>query len=260
MAMSSLRALLIVALSTIVAVIGSNLIIYLTDMVLADYEARFDNYAFATGISLAVAPLLIVPLAYAIHRMTQLQAVLEKNLRTDPLTGVLNRRGFFDHAQCVFDRFADGTQPVAVMMVDVDRFKHVNDTFGHAAGDGFLCAISRSLCAVIGSDSPHDAVARLGGDEFAVILAGLDAPAVAKMAERICRHVSRPVAGLDPAVPVPTVSIGAAMRGAGHPIDVVMKAADDAAYKAKHAGRDRWVLAPEPKPARSGAGRALIAA
>jgi diguanylate cyclase (GGDEF)-like protein len=259
MASSSLRALLIVAITTILAVIGSNLIIYVTDLLLPNYAARFDNYAFATGIPLAVSPLLIVPLAYAIYRMTELQAVLERNIRTDALTGLLNRRGFFDHAQRVFDQFEDGAQPIAVMMADVDRFKEINDLFGHAVGDDVLRGITQSLCEAIGSESPHNVVARIGGDEFVVLLAGLDPAAVGATAERICRAVGRPKPDADPAITVPSVSIGAAMRLPNEPIDVVMKAADAAAYEAKRAGRDRWVLA-NPPAAAAQARRPLVAA
>lgn len=255
MASSSLRALLIVAITTVLAVVGSNAIIYVTDLLLEDYSARFDNYAFATGIPLAISPLLIVPLALAIYRLTELRATLERNIRTDALTGLFNRHGFFEHAQRVFDATGEGARRVAVMMIDVDNFKTINDTFGHAAGDEFLREISRRVVAAIGSASGQNVAARIGGDEFAVLLTGLEAPAAAVVADRLCRMVSAPVAGAEPGMPVPTVSVGLAMREPGQPVDAVMKAADDAAYEAKRAGRNRWVqargvAAGEAKPAK----------
>lgn len=83
----SLLAVLLVALSTVAAIAMSNFIIYSADFLLPQYADRFDNYAFATGIPLAVAPLLIAPLAYAIFRLTELKATLGRSIRTDPLPG-----------------------------------------------------------------------------------------------------------------------------------------------------------------------------
>lgn len=243
MASPSLLALLLVGLSTMAAIAMSNLIIYSADVLLPHYAARFDNYAFATGIPLGVAPLLIAPLAYAIFRLTELKATLERSIRTDPLTGLLNRRGFFEHVQRIFGRGDERSHPVTVMMVDVDRFKEINDTFGHAAGDDVLRRIARGISGAIGSDSPHSVAARIGGDEFAVLLVGLDPSAAVAAADRICRKVREAGNEGDKAIPAPSVSVGVAMRLDRQPLDAVMKAADDAAYRAKRSGRDRWEMA-----------------
>lgn len=243
MASPSLLALLFVALSTIVAMATSNFIIYAADLSLAHFTARLDNYAFATGIPLVVAPLLIAPLTYAIFRLTQLRAALERSVRTDALTGLLNRRGFFEHAQRVFEYADERSQPATVMMVDVDRFKDVNDAFGHAAGDDFLKRIARSLVEAIAGDSPHNVAARIGGDEFALVLTGLDPAAAGAVANRICRLVREPRNDAGREIPAPSVSVGVAMRLNHESLDAVMKAADDAAYRAKRSGRDRWEIA-----------------
>jgi diguanylate cyclase (GGDEF)-like protein len=242
MASPSLLALLLVALSTVAAVAMSNLIIYSADVLLPQYAARFDNYAFATGIPLAVAPLLIAPLAYAVFRLTELKAMLERNIRTDALTGLLNRRGFFEHAQRILEHGDEWSHAATIMMIDVDRFKDINDTFGHAAGDDVLRRIARGIGEAIGSDSPHNVAARIGGDEFAVVLVGLDPSAAAAAAERICRTVRYPGNDGNKAMPAPSVSVGVAMRLNREPLDVVMKAADGAAYHAKRSGRDRWEI------------------
>jgi diguanylate cyclase (GGDEF)-like protein len=262
MASSSLRALLIVAISTVVATAVSNLTIYSADLLLPNFTARLDNYAFATGIPLAVAPLLIAPLAYAIYRLTVLRAELERSVRTDALTGLLNRRGFFEHAERLFQQADTPAQTAAVMMVDVDRFKDINDRFGHATGDDVLRHISRSIGEAIGSTSRNNIAARIGGDEFAVLLVGRDPSAVAAAAARICQTVSGSRNHRDQAIPAPTISVGVAMRSNDEPLDAVMKAADDAAYEAKRSGRDRWVLAAADAadPAAAAPKRSLTAA
>lgn len=129
------------------------------------------------------------------------------------------------------------------MMVDVDRFKNINDTFGHAAGDDFLRRIARGIGEAIGGDSPHNISARIGGDEFAVLLVGLDRSGAAAAADRICRKVRQARNEGAKAVRAPSVSVGIAMRFNRQPLDAVMKAADDAAYRAKRSGRDRWEMA-----------------
>ena len=244
-------AVLIVAITTVIAVAASNLVIYVTDLLLPGFEARFDNYAFSTGIPLAVSPLLIAPLAYAIYRLTQLKAELERSVRTDALTGLLNRRGFFERAEDAFRQDDVRELPIALMMVDVDRFKEANDALGHAFGDDLLRHIARSIDEAVAGSSPHNVVARIGGDEFAVLLAGPDATAASAAAERVCRSVRGQIARHDETVPAPSVSVGLAKRIRNEPLDSTMKAADDAAYQAKRAGRDRWVLAApvgEPAP------------
>lgn len=236
-------AVLIVAITTVIAVAASNLVIYVTDLLLPGFEARFDNYAFATGIPLAVSPLLIAPLAYTIYRLTELKAELERGVRTDALTGLLNRRGFFECAEDAFRQADVRGLPLALMMVDVDRFKEANDALGHAFGDELLKHIAQNVNEVVAGSSPHTVVARIGGDEFAVLLAGPDASMASAAAERICQGVRGRIARHDETVPAPSVSVGLAMRSRGQPLDAAMKAADGAAYQAKRAGRDRWVLA-----------------
>lgn len=239
----SLLALLLVALSTVAAMAMSNFIIYTADLLLPQFAARFDNYAFATGIPFGVAPLLIAPLAYAIFRLTELKAMLELSIVTDPLTGLLNRRGFFEHVQRILEQGDELSHSATVMMVDVDRFKDINDTFGHAAGDDLLRRIARGIDEAIGRDSPDGIAARIGGDEFAILLVGLDRPAAAAAADRVCQKVREARNAEDEAMPAPSVSVGVAMRVNRDPLDALMKAADEAAYRAKRSGRDRWEMA-----------------
>jgi diguanylate cyclase (GGDEF)-like protein/PAS domain S-box-containing protein len=104
--------------------------------------------------------------------------------RTDPLTGCLNRRGFEERAEAELGAMARSGSRGAIVVFDIDHFKPVNDTFGHAAGDQLLCWFASTLEAAV---RPTDAVGRLGGDEFALLLAEVDADSANERAERVQR-------------------------------------------------------------------------
>src|SRR5690606_7607860 len=99
------------------------------------------------GIPLGVAPLLVYPLVHVNYRMETVQAQLESLVRTDPLTGLANRRAFFERAEKVFDKATDpNATPAALMMIDIDHFKQINDNLGHAAGDAVLKHTGQAIC------------------------------------------------------------------------------------------------------------------
>src|SRR5262249_8642037 len=134
-------------------------------------------------------------------------------------------------------------KPLTAMMIDIDHFKRINDSYGHDVGDVVLrrvAGVIRDEVATAGASL--STVARLGGEEFAVIADGLAPSAAARLAERICHQVHRWVGAGDSLEPV-TVSIGVAFRVPGKGIDRLLKAADDAVYAAKANGRDRWAFA-----------------
>ena len=135
------------------------------------------------------------------------------------------------------------------MMVDIDHFKQINDSFGHAAGDAVLKHSGQPISnAVKRSERETDClVARVGGEEFAVLLTGSGARAATAVAEGICRLVRH--SALSVVNVTATVSVGVAARAGTEMVDAVMSAADHAVYEAKRAGRDRWTLA---APASSG--------
>ncbi|GGJ67479.1 hypothetical protein GCM10008939_09740 [Deinococcus aquiradiocola] len=165
-----------------------------------------------------------------LHAMQVLQGQLERLSSTDELTGLANRRQF-DH-----DRAHLGPDD-AVLVIDIDHFKRINDTHGHATGDATLREVAARLCTAL---RRSDRAYRYGGEEFTVIARGVGGAYLRELAERIRRSVSRsPVPAVAETV---TVSVGASMVGRGGGLDA-LTAADQALYTAKRDGRDCTRLA-----------------
>jgi diguanylate cyclase (GGDEF)-like protein len=152
----------------------------------------------------------------------------------DSLTGLANRRLLVERLDQALERSALDRKTHALIFVDVDRFKSINDSLGHVTGDEFLAAIGARLKGVIRG---HDLVARIGGDEFVVLLedvAGVDEAVVA--ARRICAAVEQPMVLPDGYEMVATVSLGVALTEPGKSADDVLRNADVAMYDAKTKG------------------------
>jgi len=175
-----------------------------------------------------------------VHDLTH-EVRLRRDAAIDPLTGVSNRRNFIARGKDEIGRAARYGRPCSVLMLDIDHFKVVNDTYGHAAGDEALRQFANA-CQEMLRDS--DVIARLGGEEFAVILPETDAAGAKILAERLREGISRlRVANGDDRFGF-TVSIGVANRGGDEDgIDELLARADRALYQAKEAGRDRVAIA-----------------
>ena len=168
-----------------------------------------------------------------------IQREMARQARTDPLTGLLNRRAFLDELARRIDRLDREGLPGTLMFVDVDNFKPLNDRFGHDIGDAALTGISALLRNLV---RPADLVARLGGDEFALWLDGADELTAAERAEALRVDPHGSLAQLVPdGVPV-TLSVGIACRraGGGEFMDEVIRRADQAMYEVKRTGRGHW--------------------
>ncbi|HSP64699.1 MAG TPA: diguanylate cyclase, partial [Candidatus Deferrimicrobium sp.] len=139
---------------------------------------------------------------------------------TDPLTGVANVRGLDRHLAHL------PRSSFAIVAIDVDDLKKVNDAHGHAAGDQLLSGIAAALAREI---RPSDLLARTGGDEFVAVLVDCDAKGAVALAERMTRAVARLTFAGGP----PSISVGSAVGAPGDPPQAVLKAADDALYSAK---------------------------
>ncbi|HEU4976572.1 MAG TPA: GGDEF domain-containing protein [Baekduia sp.] len=163
----------------------------------------------------------------------------------DPLTGALNRRAFAEAIDAAVARVRRGEQPCAVAVLDIDRFKSINDRFGHAEGDRAL----RHLTTVVTERTRGaDVVGRMGGEEFAVLLHSADAAGAARFGEDV--RTALAALGDDPATSF-TVSIGvAALDDGDGTAESMLLAADRALYTAKDTGRDRVVRA-TPRPSRT---------
>jgi diguanylate cyclase (GGDEF)-like protein len=158
----------------------------------------------------------------------------------DPLTGLANRILFYDRVSHALLTHARNRETFAVLFIDLDGFKQINDRYGHAAGDSVLCEVAGRLRQGLRAG---DTVARFGGDEFAVLVERLtDAPDASRAAERIVTSVRQPIDLGGPAVTV-TASVGIAMNRLGDSADDILREADQAMYAAKTAGKSRYVIA-----------------
>lgn len=178
------------------------------------------------------------------HRQAELSA--QQLASSDPLTGLLNRRGFQAQllARSIYPVSAHGPL-TALLMMDLDYFKQVNDTYGHSAGDQVLQHVSRLLQAAV---RRTDLVARTGGDEFVVALIGIDSTATAEsIARNIIAAVSQPIRLPTEQTVQVGASIGIAIIGAGDAsLDATLNRADQAMYNVKLAGRGTVQFAAEP--------------
>ncbi|MGE0255713.1 MAG: GGDEF domain-containing protein [Alphaproteobacteria bacterium] len=163
---------------------------------------------------------------------------LEQLATIDALTGLANRRHLLDLSEREVKRAERHGRPLAVLLLDLDDFKRVNDTRGHAAGDAALhafAALCRSAVRTI------DLVGRLGGEEFAIVMPDTEAPGALLVAERIRTAAAETPVRHDSGEFIVTVSIGVAIRS-GEGTDRLFARADKALYAAKHAGRNTVIV------------------
>jgi diguanylate cyclase (GGDEF)-like protein len=169
----------------------------------------------------------------AVHRLALLGEAL-----TDPLTGLLNRRGFLQQLDQALARRARRGETLTLLLIDIDYFKQVNDVHGHALGDAALTCVAQAMLDVV---RPCDVVARLGGDELALLLSSCDAEGGLVVAQRLQGATDArnplPDRRLTLSMGVAESSILAANDGADRARRMLFDAADEALYAAKRAGR-----------------------
>ncbi len=168
---------------------------------------------------------------------------------TDSLTGLHNRRYLSSHLDSMMRRMRENDKPVSLLMIDIDHFKKINDTYGHAAGDEVLHEVGQRILRNIRG---FDLAVRYGGEEFVVVMPDTPISVALGVADRLCEKMageSVHVSDSEDRVAV-TMSIGVAeSRDRNDTGDQLLKRADEALYKAKHTGRNRVVPTP-PKAAR----------
>lgn len=172
-----------------------------------------------------------------INQRKQSALLREMNLR-DALTGVLSRRGIHEHLERVLTRLDTEQKQLSVLMLDVDHFKNVNDTYGHPGGDKLLIAIAQSCKHTI---RPTDHIGRLGGEEFMVVCMNADHQQAMSVAERLRQKVEQTSVTYKRSTLMTTVSIGVTTGMPGDTFDSIMKRADKALYEAKRAGRNQVI-------------------
>lgn len=174
-----------------------------------------------------------------VTREKQLEERLAHEVVHDPLTGLPNRRLFHDRVGHALLAAARSGDAVVVLFIDLDDFKTINDTFGHAAGDEVIGAVARRLqmCARAG-----DTAARLGGDEFAVLVENLDADRAVALADRILAQLRDTPVEFSGHTAVVGASIGIAVAARGDTTETLLRNADLAMYRAKTQGRGRLAL------------------
>lgn len=217
-----------------------------------------DVIAFVIAVPIVAAPAITMPLLAANQRLRTVRGALYSQARVDELTGLPNRRAFFEAAVVAFASRGPAA-PLAILMIDVDRFKDVNDTHGHEAGDTLLRALATVIANVVAAAGARRVtVARIGGEEFAALVEGLVPSAVGRLAETICRDVRALSVVHSGARLAATVSVGVTLARDGG-IDEALRRADEAVYAAKHAGRDRWAFADGQTPSLRADGRSPAA-
>lgn len=164
------------------------------------------------------------------------QATLERLATTDHLTGLLNRRAFLETTEKEIRRAYRYGQSLSLLMLDIDHFKHINDTHGHPAGDEVLRRVAATCRKTLRDE---DLTGRLGGEEFAVTLVSAPLRSARVVAERLRQAVSELVIELDGKSITATVSIGVAECNGADGLSSLASAADKCLYAAKQAGRNR---------------------
>lgn len=208
------------------------------------FSQRHDR--LVPDLTLVIAAVLLALLVsvrqfLAQRDLLQSQGRLSHQSLHDALTGLPNRALVIDRAEQMLSRARRSRTPVAALYVDIDGFKHVNDSFGHAAGDELLRVVSARLLGIV---REAETVGRLGGDEFVVLLEGSTLDAGPELvAERICEVLAQPLEliGTKGRTLSVTASIGIAL-GQRESVDDLFRDADFALYEAKRRGKNRWEL------------------
>lgn len=235
---------------TVISVVASVLV----TTAVTSFFASTRDLVMALSIAVVVPIFVAFPVSFYVHRQRELiqtlnleleaansnlraaNAVNERRASTDELTGLASRRHFLERARQLINGRNDG----AIVMIDADHFKRINDTFGHSSGDSALRQIATTIADCVRSE---DIVGRIGGEEFAVCLPDAKADLALSIAERIRKTIARVTFRPDGKTLHPlSVSLGVAKSDAGLELDSVMRHADEALYVSKEGGRNRTTV------------------
>ncbi|WP_344576426.1 diguanylate cyclase [Nonomuraea roseoviolacea] len=196
------------------------------------------SVAISAGLNLALLILALPPVV--LLQRSLLHAQLQAAARTDPKTGLLNAAAWQREADTEIVRARRTGETLALLIVDIDHFKRVNDRHGHLVGDQVLAAVAATLRSQL---REYDVVGRFGGEEFVVLLPGADVHEARQVAERLRNRISHMAVAADDAMITVTISVGVAIMSLhGDDLIELLAAADLALYRAKELGRDRICL------------------
>jgi diguanylate cyclase (GGDEF)-like protein len=176
-----------------------------------------------------------------------LNEALKRSSHTDYLTGLANRRDMMDRLKAELSRAKRGRLALTLLMVDVDHFKSINDTYGHETGDRVLRAIADTMRATL---RQYDVCSRWGGEEFLVMLPGTGLKDGAIVAEKLREQVSSIGLEHEGNLLSATISLGLACYRRGEPLTGLLQRADEAMYEAKRLGRNQVAVEPDPEDPR----------
>ncbi|CDX30523.1 Diguanylate cyclase [Mesorhizobium sp. SOD10] len=215
--------------------IARTLIVVIAHGPFPSYDGFYGSSYWTTALlSHALLSLLIALCLFTAAALDVMKA-LKTETHTDPLSGILNRRGFEERATLLLDQCGKAGFPVALVLADLDHFKALNDQHGHEAGDRVIADFAAKLRAATGA---RGAAGRIGGEEFAVILPLSDLASARLFAEAIrAVYSAGAIDGLPAGIRV-TASFGVAARSGREGLMPLMRRADEALYKAKKNGRD----------------------
>ncbi|MEU8271518.1 GGDEF domain-containing protein [Sphaerisporangium sp. NPDC049002] len=200
--------------------------------------------AIACGLSPVLLVLTLPPVV--LLQRSLLHAQLKAAARTDAKTGLLNATAWQREADTEIVRARRTGETLALLIVDIDHFKRVNDTYGHLVGDQVLAGVATALRSQL---RDYDVVGRFGGEEFVVLLPRADVTEARRVAERLRSRVGRMAIPVDEAMITVTISAGVAIMSVhGDDLIELLAAADLALYRAKELGRDRICLPVAPVP------------
>lgn len=196
-----------------------------------------DIYLYAVAVPLINAPPMAYWLANLIYEVTRLGDEIERIAYVDDLTGIANRRAFFERAPVLIEQSKEPDANISIILIDIDNFKRINDTYGHKAGDAVLVAVADIL-----TEAMRDAngiVGRIGGEEFALLVVRKNMSDAIDLADQIRLNIKSAAIETQNAFISATVSIGLAHHSPEDDLDNTLLRADKALYLAKNAGRDR---------------------
>ena len=199
----------------------------------SDYAAISQSLGSVILIALALVLLLVM--------MRDMTIEMIARSETDPLSGLRNRRGFEVHGEQMVADAIHSHQPLTLVTVDIDRFKTINDRFGHPVGDKVIIAVAELLSSATGEG---DLVARLGGEEFALVLAGQEIEQAARSAELMRQRVQTELSQAVGNAQVVSASFGLAQLSPDEALSSLARRSDLALYEAKNTGRNKVSLAP----------------